>query len=123
MYTWGIALENLLKGRAIELYLIKNPNAAFNNINQLKDEVWHTKTGHGLLSLVESCNVTLTDEEFEFFQRLEIFVSWAGKYFQGQSARDLPEGSNKNLIRLSPRDRLIFIDIERKIHPEEFLPE
>ena len=120
MYCVGIALENLLKGRAIELYLLKNPKSIFTDIRQIKKEVWHTKSGHELQSIAESVNIILTDEENDFVRRLEVYISWAGKYPFGKSVKDTKDDANNNLLRSTRGDGLILGNIVRKINPGLF---
>jgi hypothetical protein len=65
----GLAIENLAKGLKVQ----KNPP-------EIKQGKAVGVTGHGILAPLKSAGISVTDNDREFIRRLEMFVSWAGRY-------------------------------------------
>ncbi|PYO00675.1 MAG: hypothetical protein DMD91_10000 [Candidatus Rokuibacteriota bacterium] len=65
----GLAIENLAKGLVVQR---KPP--------EIKDGKAVGIAGHGILARLKSAAVPLTNQDREFIRRLEMFVSWAGRY-------------------------------------------
>ena len=68
MMLAGLAIENLLKA----IYISANP--AFNESGKFNVAT------HDLLKLADDINLALTEEERVLIERLEQFLTWAGRY-------------------------------------------
>lgn len=75
MLLTGLAFENLLKAIAVKRGLLTaNPDLTFDQgLNR-------EKGGHSLIGLARSLQIELILAEQEYFQRLEEYLYWAGRY-------------------------------------------
>ncbi len=75
MLLMGFGFENLLKAIAAQRGLLTtNPNLRFD------ESVSKKKGGHSLTDHARSLGLELSPAEWEYFQRLEEYVHWAGRY-------------------------------------------
>lgn len=76
MLLTGFAFENLLKAIAVSRGLITLDNKKLNFDSRLSSK----KSGHSLTGLARDLQLQLTSEEHRYFERLEEFIYWAGRY-------------------------------------------
>lgn len=70
----GLAFENLIKGLSIE------NNRSLKNFDEIFNTLWKHNSGHGISKIAKDNITDLTDEEIDFFEKLEIYILWAGRY-------------------------------------------
>lgn len=76
MLLIGFAFENLLKAIAVSRGLLTLPNKKLKVDSMLKHDWDH----HRLTGLACSLHLQLTLEEHRYFERLEEFIRWSGRY-------------------------------------------
>jgi hypothetical protein len=76
MLLIGFAFENLLKAIAVSrgLLTLRNKQLRFDPM------LSHDRGGHSLTGLASSLHLQLTSQEHQYFERLEEFIYWAGRY-------------------------------------------
>jgi hypothetical protein len=70
MLLVGLAIENLVKG----ICVANAPNIIEN------DRLGRGMRTHSILDLLARAHVTVSQEDSELIERLEVFVNWAGRY-------------------------------------------
>lgn len=80
MMLMAFAVENQLKGFALERHLENNPSTPPKNFAELKNDVWKVKGGHELKQIASNCGIALNPEEEDLLERHEEFLKWAGRY-------------------------------------------
>jgi hypothetical protein len=97
LMLYGLSIENYLKARLVQACKASGSSGKFN-----------LKT-HKLLDLCEKGGIGLCTEEAELLERLEHFVSWAGRYpislkVEDMYARELSDGGEGGLCDLCASD-------------------
>jgi hypothetical protein len=87
MLLAGLAIENLAKARIVSSH--PSPTKADRLEKDLKS--------HDLINLVERAGITPSEDESYLLERLEVFVTWAGRYpisstFKDYLPRTAPQG-------------------------------
>jgi hypothetical protein len=108
MLLVGLAFENLLKGVAVSRRLLIVPHSSLSDPQEkLK---WKTSlrgaTGHDLLSMSHSLNLSLTVPQEELLKRTSAYVKWAGRYPSANELTVTIEAHRNSELRLAlPDDR------------------
>lgn len=100
MLLIGLALENVIKGLCVK------KEGAFDKNKKFKF------TSHRLLDLIKKTGISISKQENDLLERLEVFIYWAGKYPSPLNYKDLLPRTSSNGKGWSPLTIMLGSDYD-----------
>ena len=102
MLLLGYSQENLIKGALMKKHFLEFGECSFNDLKEIKKNVWKNVDGHSLVKLTEVNEIIeIYKAERNVLTRLEEYIKWAGRY---EYSQNLEERNTETLKKIEVHD-------------------
>ncbi len=115
----GYAVENLIKGYLIYLYLKNDKIPRHSDLDFLEKYVWKTTKTHNLIILAQNAKIKLNNTETNLLKKLTKYTTWKGKYHIPRNSNDISQHIQSGIgDRHTSMDTTIVEELINKIKKE-----